>query len=254
MIEMFDLFVLGILLAAFITALIDTSLGMGYGTILSPILLIMEYPPEVVVPTILFSQLIVDIASGITHISVKNFTRKDVKVTLYVTIPAISFVILGVFLNINLPSIITKIYIGLIVTIFGLLLLLGKRFKKTSKRIIFLAFLAGFNKGFMGGGFGPIIVPGQITLKLDVRPSISIASIAEAPVCITGLLVFLLLNKLSFLSIYLIVTIPALIGSLIGPRLTKKITGKKNYAEKIIGGLTVTLGFITLLKELLKYL
>ncbi|HEC72646.1 MAG TPA: sulfite exporter TauE/SafE family protein, partial [Thermoplasmatales archaeon] len=68
------------LLVAFMAALIDTSLGMCYGTILSPILLIAGYSPEVVVPTILFSQLVVDIGGGLTHTKVKNFTRKDIKV------------------------------------------------------------------------------------------------------------------------------------------------------------------------------
>ena len=204
MIEMFDLFTLCILFVAFIAALIDTSLGMCYGTILAPILLIAGYPPEVVVPTILFSQLLVDIGGGLTHINVKNFTRKDIKVALLVAVPATIFVSLGVFLNVNLPTIITKTYIGLIVTILGLLLLLGIKLRKTSKRLVFISSIAGFNKGFMGGGFGPVVVSGQIALNHDVRPSVSIGDIAEIPVCIAGLLAFALIDNLSFLPIYLI--------------------------------------------------
>ena len=246
---MFDLFTLGILLIAFMAALIDTSLGMCYGTILAPILSIAGYSPEVVVPTILFSQLVVDIGGGVTHTKVKNFTRKDIKVALLVAIPATIFVSLGVFLNVNLPKIITKTYIGLIVTILGLLLLLGIKLRKTSKRLLFISSIAGFNKGFMGGGFGPVVVSGQIVLNHDVRPSVSIGDIAEIPVCIAGLLAFAVLGKLSFLPIYLIVTAPALIASLIGPHITMKI-GQKNYAEKVIGVVTLILGFITLLKTI----
>jgi len=247
MIEMFDLFTVGILLVAFMAALIDTSLGMCYGTILAPILLIAGYSPEVVVPTILFSQLVVDIGGGLTHTKVKNFTRRDVKVALLVAIPATVFVSLGVFLNINLPKIITKTYVGLIVTILGFLLLLGIKLRKTSNRLVFISSIAGFNKGFMGGGFGPVVVSGQIVLNHDVRPSVSIGDIAEIPVCIAGLLAFAVLGNLSFLPIYLIVTVPALIASLIGPYITMKI-GQKNYAEKVIGVVTLVLGFITLLK------
>ncbi len=243
---MFDLFTAGILLVAFIAALIDTSLGMCYGTILAPILLIAGYSPEVAVPTILFSQLIVDIVGGLTHIKVKNFTRRDIKVALLVAIPATIFVSLGVFLNINLPRIITKACVGLIVTVLGLLLLLGVKLRKTSKRLVFISGLAGFNKGFMGGGFGPVVVSGQVVLDHDVRPSVSIGDIAEAPVCIVGLLAFAVLGNLSFLPIYLIVTIPALIASLIGPHITIKIS--KKYAEKAIGMTTLILGFITILK------
>ena len=243
---MFDLFTAGILLVAFIAALIDTSLGMCYGTILAPILLIAGYSPEVAVPTILFSQLIVDIVGGLTHIKVKNFTRRDIKVALLVAIPATIFVSLGVFLNINLPRIITKACVGLIVTVLGLLLLLGVKLRKTSKRLVFISGLAGFNKGFMGGGFGPVVVSGQVVLDHDVRPSVSIGDIAEAPVCIVGLLASAVLGNLSFLPIYLIVTIPALIASLIGPHITIKIS--KKYAEKAIGMTTLILGFITILK------
>ena len=247
MIEIFDVFTLSISLVAFISALIDTSLGLCYGTILSPILLIAGYSPEVVVPTVLFSQLVVDIGGGLTHTKVKNFTRKDVKAALLVAIPATIFVSLGVFLNVNLPEIITKTYIGLIVTILGLLLLLGIKLRKTSKRLVFISSIAGFNKGFIGGGFGPVVVSGQIVLNHDVRPSVSIGDIAEIPVCIAGLLAFAVLGNLSFLPIYLIVTIPALIASLIGPHITMKIS-QKNYAEKVIGVVTLILGFITLLK------
>ena len=246
---MFDLFTVGILLVAFIAALIDTSLGMCYGTILSPILLIAGYSPEIVVPTVLLSQLVVDIGGGLTHTKVKNFTRKDIKVALLVAIPATIFVSLGVFLNVNLPKTITKTYIGLIVTLLGLLLLLGIKLRKTFKRLVFISSLAGFNKGFMGGGFGPVVVSGQIVLNHNVRPSVSIGDIAEIPVCIVGLLAFAVLGKLSFLPIYLIVAVPALIASLIGPYITMRI-GQKNYAEKVIGVITLILGFVTLLKIL----
>ena len=248
MIKMLNLFTLA--MVAFIAALIDTSLGMCYGTILAPILLIAGYSPEVVVPTVLFSQLIVDIGGGLTHTKVKNFTRKDIRVALLVAIPATIFAFLGVFLNVNLPKIVTKIYVGLIVTILGLLLLLGIKLRKTSKRLLFISSIAGFNKGFMGGGFGPVVVSGQIVLNHDVRPSVSIGDIAEIPVCIVGLLAFAVLGKLSFIPIYLIVTIPALIASLIGPHITMKI-GQKNYAEKIIGVATLAIGLITLLKIVL---
>ena len=244
---MFDLFTLGILSVAFMAALIDTSLGMCYGTILAPVLLIAGYSPEVVVPTVLFSQLVVDIVGGLTHTRVKNFTGKDIKVALLVAIPATIFVSLGVFSNVNLPAVITKTYIGLIVTLLGVLLLLGIKLRKTSNRLVFISSIAGFNKGFMGGGFGPVVVSGQIVLDHDVRPSVSIGDIAEIPVCIVGLLSFAVLGNLSFLPVYLIVTVPALIASIIGPHITMKV-GQKSYIEKVIGGVTLILGSVTLLK------
>ena len=136
-IKMLNLFTLA--MVAFTAALIDTSLGMCYGTILTPILLIAGYSPEVVVPTVLLSQLIVDIGGGLTHTKVKNFTKRDVKVALLVAIPGTIFASIGAFLNINLPKIIMKTYVGFLVTLLGLLLLLGIKLKKTSKKLIFIS-------------------------------------------------------------------------------------------------------------------
>ena len=47
-----------LLSVAFACELIDSGLGMGYGTILTPTLLLMGFAPEIVVPAILFSELL----------------------------------------------------------------------------------------------------------------------------------------------------------------------------------------------------
>jgi len=47
-----------VLVAAFLCEMIDSSLGMLYGTILSPVLIIAGFDPLMVVPSILFSQAI----------------------------------------------------------------------------------------------------------------------------------------------------------------------------------------------------
>ena len=44
-------------LLATIGEFIDSGLGMMYGTILSPLLILIGYSPEVVIPSILFSQI-----------------------------------------------------------------------------------------------------------------------------------------------------------------------------------------------------
>ncbi|HEC82802.1 MAG TPA: sulfite exporter TauE/SafE family protein [Thermoplasmatales archaeon] len=237
-----------IILVAFFAAIIDTSLGMCYGTILTPSLVIIGYSPSLVVPAVLLSQLVVDIAGGATHTKIKNFTKRDIKVALFVTIPATTLATIGVYSNLNLPKLIIKSYIGTLVSILGFLTLWGIRLRKSPKGLILISSIAGFNKGFMGGGFGPVVVSGQIIFNHSVRSSVAIGDIAEIPVCIIGLLVFAIFKELSFSTIFIIVCIPAIIGSLIGPHLTVKIS-QKNYAEKIIGGVMLMLGTITLMKS-----
>jgi len=238
-----------IALAAFFAAVIDTGLGMCYGTILTPALLITGYSPEVVVPTVLLSQLIVDVVGGITHTKVKNFTREDIKTALTVAVPATIFVVFGAFSNINLPKTVTKTYIGVLVALLGVMMLLGIKLRKTPKRLMLISSLGGFNKGFMGGGFGPVVVSGQIVLNHDPRPSIPIGDIAEIPVVVFGLLTFAAFGALHFSPIFAIVSIPALIASFLGPYLTKTIA-EKDYAEKVVGLVALLLGIYTLVEVL----
>jgi len=94
---------------------------------------------------------------------------------------------------------------------------------------------------FIGGGFGPVVVSGQIIFNHSVRSSVAIGDIAEIPVCIIGLLVFAAFTRISSSTIFIIVCIPAVIGSLIGSHLTVMIS-QQNYAEKIIGTVMVMLG------------
>jgi len=238
-----------IILAAFIAAIIDTSLGMCYGTVLTPFLIISGYSPQTVVPAVLLSQLAVDIVGGTTHTKVKNFTKKDVKVALTVAVPATILAALGAFANVSLPKTITKGYIAILVLVLGIITIYGIRLKSSPKGIALISSVAGFNKGFMGGGFGPVVVSGQMIFNHDVRPSVAIGDIAEIPVCIVGLLTFAVFSKLSFSMIFLIVCIPAIVGSIIGPHLTAKMS-QKNYAEKVIGVVMLTLGLITLMRIL----
>lgn len=233
----------------FFAALIDTSLGMCYGTVLTPFLVLSGYSPEVVVPAVLLSQLLVDIADGATHAKVKNFTKKDIKTSMFVAIPATALAGVGAFSNTSFPGIITKSYIGILVITLGLITLYGIKLKKSAKGIMLVSSLAGFNKGFMGGGFGPVVVSGQIIFNHDVRPSVAIGDIAEIPVCIMGLLVFAFLTHLSFSTIFIVVCIPALIGSCVGPYIISKVS-ERNYAEKIVGIVMIILGLFTILKIL----
>jgi len=232
---------------AFLAAIIDTSLGMCYGTVLTPFLIIYGYSPIVVVPVVLLSQLVVDIAGGATHFKVKNFTRKDMQVAMLVAVPATLLAGIGAFANLSFPKVYTKTYIGILVTLMGIMLLYGFRLRQSKRGLTLISGVAGFNKGFMGGGFGPVVVSGQMIYNHDVRPSIAIGDIAEIPVCIVGLTVFVIFSQLTFETIFVLVCIPAVIGALIGPHITVYI-GKTGHPERFIGSIMFVLGMITLYK------
>ena len=58
---------LGIGAAAFVCEYVDSTLGMGYGTTLTPLLLLMGYKPLEIVPVILLSELISGLMAGAFH-------------------------------------------------------------------------------------------------------------------------------------------------------------------------------------------
>ena len=61
-----------IIIIAFLAEYMDSTLGMGYGTTLTPVLIIMGYQPMEIVPAILLSELITGLLAGFTHHMVGN--------------------------------------------------------------------------------------------------------------------------------------------------------------------------------------
>ena len=58
---------LPVALLALVAEFIDSSLGMGYGTALAPILLLLGFPVEDVVPAVLISELATGLLAGLAH-------------------------------------------------------------------------------------------------------------------------------------------------------------------------------------------
>jgi hypothetical protein len=61
-----------ILLLAFVIELINASLGMGWGTIFTPILILLGFPAIVAVPAVLLSQGLGSIAASVFHAKFEN--------------------------------------------------------------------------------------------------------------------------------------------------------------------------------------
>ncbi|MDH5383469.1 MAG: sulfite exporter TauE/SafE family protein, partial [Candidatus Aminicenantes bacterium] len=152
-----------IILMAFFCEYVDSSLGMGYGTALTPILLLMGYNPLQIVPCILLSELVTGLSAAFLHHRLKNVNFKigtiDLKIALVMAGCSVFGALAAVFVALNLPKFYIKLYIGLLVFAMGVLILatLKRKFKFSWKKISSLGLLAAFNKGISGGGYGPIV-------------------------------------------------------------------------------------------------
>lgn len=183
---------------AFISEYLDSGLGMGYGTALAPILIIMGYEPIKVVPAILVSQLFTDIAACISHHNMRNVDLKihssDFKVALFLGLVSAVGVIISVVVAIRIPKWLLTLYIGILVLAMGIIILVTiKRPMRFSwRKIAGISLLASFNKGISGGGYGPLVMGGQLISGINAKNAVGITAFAEAVTCLVGFIVYLI--------------------------------------------------------------
>jgi len=254
---MFPELLLSIILIAFILEFFDASLGMGYGTTLTPLLFLLGFAPLEVIPAVLFTNAILGIVAGFFHHSFKNvnfhFKSKDTKVTLILSGLGIVGILIAILLAVRLPEDILRAYLGLLVLTIGIIVLARhkKRHPFSWKKLVTLGSLAAFNKGMTGGGYGSVIVGGQILSGVEGKNAIGIASLAEGIICIFGTFAYVFISKSIHLNWSLITSI--LVGSLISIPIATYVV-KKFHPRRlkfVIGIFNIILGTAILAKLLL---
>lgn len=182
---------------AFLCELVDSTLGMGYGTTLTPLLLLLGYEPGEAVVAILLSECVTGLLAGLLHHEFGNvdFRRntRDSKVAIVLTTLSLVGVVMGVCVAVNIPPWAIKAYIGVLVLTIGLAILRNhKRDVPFSwRRIAGLGLLAAFNKGISGGGYGPVVTGGQVLSGIKGSSAIGIASLAEGVTSAVGVLAYM---------------------------------------------------------------
>ncbi|GAJ06236.1 unnamed protein product, partial [marine sediment metagenome] len=122
----------------------DAAIGMGYGTTLTPLLLIAGFSPLEAVPAVLLGQLAGGLIGGFSHYRVGNmsldFRRDekikrrlrglgylpkslDSKVIFILAICGVIGVLAGVFSAVSIPETVLKAYIGVMVLGIGIVIL-----------------------------------------------------------------------------------------------------------------------------------
>jgi uncharacterized membrane protein YfcA len=264
-----------ILVAVFFISLcaeyMDATIGMGYGTTLTPVLLLVGFSPLQIVPAILLSQFISGIFAASLHqgagnvfFDFKNDTEHKIvkrlgklgyipkstasKVAMVLVISGILGVFVAVLIALTLPVFYLKLYIGILVVTMGIIIIVKHKTKTEFSwtKITGLGVLASFNKGISGGGYGPLIVSGQILSGVETKNSIGITALAEGATCFIGVITYFIVgtNVDWVLAPYLV------IGSLISVPLSV-YTVKRMPVKKftlIIGVATTLLGIFSLVK------
>jgi uncharacterized membrane protein YfcA len=266
----------GIAIAAlsFAAEYVDSSLGMGYGTTLTPVLLLLGFAPLEVVPALLVSQLLAGLFSGFVHHTMGNVDLKPrslrpsiivkrlqqlgfresfrrglprgLQVALVITLASVVGTVAAVLLAVNLPEQVLRIYVAALVLAVGVVILVTIKVHLAFSwpRIIGLGMVAAFNKGISGGGYGPLVTGGQVLSGVPVRETVGITAVAEAFTCAVGIAAY------AFQPQAVWSLAPWLAG---GALLSVPLTGltvralRPQWLRAGIGVITVALGLTTLL-------
>ena len=253
--EVFSWGSLGLIALCFSCELMDSSLGMGYGTTLTPILLAFGYQPLQLIPTILLSELLSGFASSYFHHDSGNvdFSRnsRDSKTAWLLALGSMIGVIIGVNVAVQIPTVLLKLFIGVIITLAGISIwiLNNRTFVYKTWKMCVLALIASFNKALSGGGYGPLMTSGQILSGINSRASVGITSFAEGFTCLVGVILFL--GKGQKFAPELM--IPVITGALLSVPFSTEFVKHINEAmlKRVIAVLTTILGIFTLCKVFL---
>lgn len=243
-------FLVGVI--AFISEYLDSGLGMGYGTALAPILIIMGYHPLKVIPAILISQLVTDIAACVFHHNFcnvdLNIKSKDFKIAFILGFISSLGVIISVVVALKIPKWLLTLYIGCLVLAMGILILvtINKPVKLSWRKIAGISFLAAFNKGISGGGYGPLVMGGQMLSGVNAKNAVGITAFSEAITCFVGFTVYLVMGKTIDWKLAGLLILSAVPAVPLAALTVKNV--HSNRLKRYVGILITILGLFTLLK------
>ncbi|MEI6153423.1 MAG: sulfite exporter TauE/SafE family protein [Deltaproteobacteria bacterium] len=243
-------------ISALLMEFIDSFLGMMYGTVLSPLLIIMDYNAKDVVPSILISQAIGGFIASYRHHRFKNADfnsgTTDRRIAVTVIWWGVFASLIGVFISISISPKVLNTYIGLLVTVIGVLILCGRSLILTDGKVYLLGFVSAFNKALSGGGFGPLVAGGQLIFRdRSEKGAIGSTDFAEAPICLFSFLLWVFFKGLPPAALYLPLCAGSAIGGFFGPRCLSKIKSPEKL-KKILGTLVLLEGVWLLYKVWIK--
>jgi uncharacterized membrane protein YfcA len=246
--------VLAIFLAALGCEYMDSSLGMGYGTTLTPLLLIAGFEPLQIVPAVLLSELLTGLTAGVLHHrdgNVDLLGDRQVRGTvLMLTLLSTAGALAAAFVALSIPTVWFSLAIVLIVLSMGILTLVTarRRIRYRAGTMLTVGLVAAFNKGLSGGGYGPLVTAGQVVSGVPAKNAVAITSVAEAFTCVAGLLSYLALKG----DIDWTLTLPLVSGAMLSvPMATLTVKRlPESLIRRAVGMLTLVLGLVSLAKLL----
>lgn len=244
--------VLLLVLVAMCCEFMDSSLGMGYGTTLTPILLLAGFQPLDLVPCVLLSEFVTGLAAGLMHhrdgnvdfLRDRDARQATILLSALSVVGAVSAVSLAIHINTRWLT----TFIAVMVIAIGIVILAtaNRTLKFRRGHLVAIGTVAAFNKGLSGGGYGPLVTAGQVVSGLPAKQAVAITSMAESLTSLIGLIAYLAYRGSLNLSLALPLTFGALLSVPIATLTVRRIPQR---AMRITVGIaSCLLGLLALLK------
>lgn len=178
-------------LIGFIAQLVDSSLGMAFGSLSSSLLLSVGFPPQLLSVTVHMAEIFGGSASAASHWRMGNVDKATLK---KLALPAVAGAVLGALLVVQFDSDTLKPWLGLYFVVIGTVILVKTlcpsliRVIKTRRET--LGFIGGFLDAFGGAGWGEFVSSGLLLRGYEVRKVIGSLVTVEFIVAVTVTLIF----------------------------------------------------------------
>lgn len=244
-----------IFLAALFCEYVDSSLGMGYGTTLTPLLLLAGFEPLQIVPCVLLSEFVTGLSAGLMHHRDGNVDllrdRKARSAVVMLSLLSVVGTVAAVTLAVRVPKTWLTVIIATIILSVGVTTLatLRRRLRYRRGHLIAIGAVAAFNKGLSGGGYGPLVTAGQVVSGMPPKHAVAITSLAEALTCLVGLVAYVFIQG----QIDWMLAVPLTAGAILSvPMATLTVRRlPESLMRGSVGVVTCLLGVFAFLKVLL---
>ncbi len=170
---------------ALATQYVSGVIGMGYGTILTPTLILLGVNPLYAIPSVVVSQLVGNSVLSIMHHRFGNANLRpggeESRRAVMLGVSGMVGPLIAVTLMLHMPVNLLKAYVAVLMLSMSVLVALSRRVRVrySTKKLFFIAVIASFNKGLTGGGYGPVVTAGQLILGVNPKSAVAVTSMAE---------------------------------------------------------------------------
>lgn len=223
--------------AGFLAQLVDSALGMAFGTLSSSLLLAQGFPPRAISAVVHLAEIFSSGASALAHWRLKNI---DTGLLKRLAPPAILGALCGAALVLYVPSDFLKPWISGYFCLVGLVLV-AKALRPALVQVRGvnvggLGFLGGFLDAFGGAGWGEFVSSGLLLRGTNARATVGTLNATEFLVTTAVSLVFV--SSLGFLHWEAVAAIA--LGGMVAAPLGALIKRAPTRALTIAVGLAVT--------------